>query len=100
MLALAVAGVVERHVLEQLDVAGQADAHVGAFDQVVAEKSFGREAVADAIAERAHVVDGFAVEDGFTEEVLLGVGDGLAIGIGAGGIGEDAREVGGGGAGQ
>ena len=64
------------------------------------EKRFGRKAIAYAVAERADIVDGFAVEDGFAEEVLLGVGDGLAIGVGSGGVGEDAREVGGCRAGQ
>ena len=84
MLALAVAGVVERQVLEQLDVAGQADADVRAFDQVVAEQRFRRESGCPAmVAERPHVVDRLAVKDRFAEQILLRVGDGLAVGIGA-----------------
>ena len=48
----------------------------------------------------ADVVNRFAVKNSFAEQILLGVGNGLAIRIGAGGIGENAREARGGGAGQ
>ena len=50
--------------------------------------------------ESAHVIDGFAVEDAFEEEILLSIGDGARIGIGAAGIGEDSGEARGRGAGQ
>ena len=46
MLALAVADVVERKVLEQLDIAGQRHAHVRPFNQVVTEQRFRGKAIA------------------------------------------------------
>ena len=98
MLALAEAGVVERHVFEQLDVGGETHAHMRAFDQVVAQQRFGRKAVAQAFVERGDVVDGFAVKDGFAEQFLLRVGNRLSVRIGPGGVRKDARKSAGGGA--
>ena len=92
MLALAVTHVVERKVLEQLDIAGQRHARVRPFNQVVAEQRFRRKAIADRGPERLHVVNRLAVENRFSEQILLRVGNGLAVGIGSAGVGEHARE--------
>ena len=46
------------------------------------------------------LVNGLAMKDGVTEQVLLGVGNGLAIRVSAGCIGEDAGEPRGGCVGQ
>ncbi len=93
MLALAVTHVVERQVLEQLNIAGQRHARVRPFDQIVAEQRFRGKAVAERGAERLHVVNRLAVKDRFAEQILLRVGNGLAVGIGSGGVGENAREA-------
>ena len=92
MLTLAVARVVERQVLEQFDVGRQTHAGVRALNQVVTEQGLRRKAIRQNAAERVHVVDRLAVKDGFSEQILLGVGNGLAVRIGARGVGEDARE--------
>ena len=78
VLALAVAGVVERHVFKQLDIGGQTHTDVRAFDQVVAQQGFGGKSMPKALIERRDIVDGFAVKNGFAEQVLLRVGYGLA----------------------
>ena len=49
---------------------------------------------------RAHIVDRFAVENRFEKQILLRVGYGLRVRIGAGVVGENAREPGGRGARQ
>jgi len=71
MLPLAIGRIVVRHVFEQLDIAGEAHTGVRAFNQVVTQQGFGREAVADSLAERSQVINGLAVEDGFSKQVLL-----------------------------
>ena len=54
-----------------------------AFDQVVTQQCFGRKAIADGWPERLHIVNRLAVENRFSEQILLRVGNGLAIGIGS-----------------
>ena len=83
MLAGGKAAVVHRQLLEQLDIGGQADARVSAFDQVVAEQRFGRKPVAQHLVKRADIVNRLAVENRFQKQILLRVGDGPGVRIGA-----------------
>ena len=93
MLAPGEGDVVERQILEQLDVARKAHARVRAFDQVVTEQSFGGKTIFENGAKRVHVVNRFAVKHRLAEQVLLRVRYGLAIRVGARGVGEHAREA-------
>ena len=95
MLPFAVAGVIEGHVLKQLDIGRETDTGIGALDQVVTEQSLGREAISHAFAESMDVVNRLAVKYGFAEQILLSVGYRLAVRICAGSIGKYLREAGG-----
>src|ERR1700761_7669948 len=90
-------GVINWQVLENLDVAGQADADVCALDQVVTKQRLGRKSSSEHRMKRAHIVDRFAVKNAFEEQILLRVGHHAVVGVGAARVGEDTREMRGGG---
>ncbi len=96
MLTLTETRVIARQVLKQLDVAGEADAGVRAFDQIVTEQGLGRKTGFENRGESLNVVNRFAMKDGFAEQVLLRVGNRPAVGIGSRGVRKHPRESGGG----
>ena len=49
------------------------------------------------LVEGANIVNCLAMIDGFAEEVLIDVGNGLTIGVGTARVGEQSREASGGG---
>ncbi len=100
MLAPDEARIVERYVFQQLDIRSHGDPGIRALNQIVTEQGFGRKAIRKHGPERLSIVDRLAMKDAFAEQVLLHVGYGAAIRIGAGGIGHDLREPRGRGAGQ
>jgi hypothetical protein len=95
VLPLAEAGIIQRQVFEQLNPAGQPYARVRSFDQVVAQQKLAGKAVAENGLERVQVVNRLAVEHPFAKEILLGIGNGVAIWIGPAGIGKNPGKAGG-----
>ena len=81
-----------RKTLEQLHVVDQPATRETAFDQVVAEYAVFREAAAKHGSEGVHVVDAFADEAAFAENVLINVARLLRIGIDARIAGKKLRE--------
>src|SRR5207302_11503445 len=73
---------------------------VCSLDQVVAKQSFGRKTLSQNRMKCPDVIDRLAVKNRFSEEILLSVADGLAVWIGALGIGKYPGESGGVGVGQ
>ena len=82
--------VTARKDVEQLDVCRQTDAHIAAFQQIVAQqvrrwKSSGQEAM-----KGPQFVDAFAVITAFADQILVNVGDGMGVRIDPARIGKDA----------
>ena len=92
MRPFGVALVALRKLVIELDIAGQADAHVGAFDQVVAQHPLFREPARQHATEGAHVIDPLAVVRAFTAEVLMDIGDSLGVGVDSNRVGEQPTE--------
>ena len=84
--------VIDRQLFKQFDIGCQAHARMGSFDQVVTEQRIDGKAVADNGMKGPDIIDRLAMKDSVEKEILLGVGNGLAVGVGAGGVGEDARD--------
>src|SRR5690606_40189616 len=57
---------------------------VGSFDQVMAQQRLVGEAVVEDSVEGRDIVDGLAVVVRLVEQILVDVGDGLAVGVGSG----------------
>ena len=85
-------------ILDDFDVAGQAGAGVGAFDQIVAEQGVAGEAAVEDAMDGVDLVDAFAGEAAFAVEILIGVGDGAGVDVESGFSGVDGGEAGAGGA--
>ena len=100
MLPLRVPAVAVRELVIELDVAGQPDADVGPFNQVMAQKALVGEASGKHTIERPHVIDPFSVIRAFTGEVLVDIGNRAGVGIDAPCIREQAAKEGGARAGQ
>ena len=79
MLPFAVAGVVVRELFEEVHVGGQSDAYVCSFDEVVTEQPLLREAPVEYFVKGTNIVNGLSMVDGFAEQVLIDVGNGLRI---------------------
>src|SRR6476646_333790 len=79
MLPFTVARVVVRELFEYFHVRRQSDAYVGSFDEIVTEQSLLRESAVEYFVKGANIVNGLAMVDGFAEQVLIDVGNGLTI---------------------
>ena len=90
MLAPVVGAVMRGIVVDDFDIADQAGARVGAFDQVVAEQGISRKAAIQHAVNGVDFVDAFAGEDAFAVEILVNVRDGAGVDIKAGLSGVDA----------
>ena len=66
------ARIVQRKLLQKLDIGGHGDTGIGSFDQIVAEQGFCREAIREYRPERMHIVDRFPVKDTFVRTGLAG----------------------------
>ena len=94
MLAPVVGAVVRGIVVDHLDIADQAGARVGAFDQVVAEQGVAREASIEYLMNGVDLVDAFAGEDAFAVQILIDVRDRAGVDIEAGLTRVDGGEAG------
>ena len=97
MLAAVVGAVVRGIVFDDLDVAGQSGARVGAFDQVMTEQGVARETAIENAVHRVHFVDTLAGEDAFAIQILIHIRDGASIDIETGLSGIEAGQPGTGG---
>ncbi len=79
MLPFAVARVVVGKVLEEFHVRGQSDPHVGAFNEVMTEQPLLREPPTEYLVKGTDIVNGLSMVDGVAEQVLIDVGNRLAI---------------------
>src|ERR1700737_1211293 len=70
------------------------------LDEIGAEEGFGRESITQEGVERRDIVDGLPVESPLGEVILLDIGNGSAVGVQPGCVGEYPCEAGGGGAGK
>src|SRR5262249_53733293 len=93
MLATAVRAEVRGVVVDHFHIGEQAGAGVGALDEIVAENGVGRKAAVQNLAEDVDLVDAFAGETAFTEEVLIDVGDRLRVAVETGLSGIDVRKA-------
>ena len=81
VLALGVAQVLLGKLVDELNVTGQPDTDMRAFDQVMAQQaSFGKPP-REHPAEGAHIVDALAVVGPFTREVLVDIGNRAGVRI-------------------
>ena len=81
MLPPGVCQVVPRKLVKKLDIAGQADAHVSAFDQVMTQEPLLGESSRENPAEGVHVIDALAVVGAFTGEILVDIGYRPRVGV-------------------
>ncbi len=95
-----VALVALREIIEQFDIAGQPDPHMGTFDQIVAQHPPFRKSLRQQPAEGMNVVDSLALVGAFAAQVLVDIGDRLGIGVDTDGIGKQPAEDRDAGAGQ
>ena len=65
--------VVLRKLVEQFDVARQADTHVSAFDQIMAQQQLFGESAGEHPAERPRIVDALAMVRTFAGKILVDV---------------------------
>ena len=81
MLPLAVARIVIRELLKEFHVRRQSHADMHSFDEIVTEQSLRWETPGQYFVEGLDVVDRFPVIDRVAQDVLIEVGNRLAIGI-------------------
>ena len=93
MLPVAVARIVVRELLEEFHIRGQCDAYIGSFDEVVTEQPLLRKASAEYFVKGANIVNGLSMVDCFAEQVLIDVGNGLAIRVGTTRVCKQPRET-------
>ncbi len=67
----------------QVDIGHQRRTGITAFQQVVTENEVLRKAAIDGLAKRIHIVDAFADERSFTENILVDIRDFARVGIDA-----------------
>jgi hypothetical protein len=75
----------------ELYVAQETGAGIGAFQQVVAEDAILREAIAECLLEGIELIDPFADEGPFSEQVLIHVRHGACVWIDTGFAGVEPR---------
>ncbi|HEU5294570.1 MAG TPA: hypothetical protein VFU71_07265, partial [Burkholderiaceae bacterium] len=93
MASLHVCVVSRRRFLNQLDVADQGAASVGAFEKVVAEHAVLRQTPAEHMLERIHIVDALSDERSLAEQILVDVADGARVRVDAGIAAEEPAEA-------
>ena len=90
---LAKTGVIERHIFVQLDITCQPHAGVSAFNQIVAQQRLGGKTMAGALVKCLNVIDCLAMKKPFSKQILLRIGNRLAVRIGSGSVGENAGKA-------
>ncbi len=81
MLTAIIGAEVGRVVVNQIDIAQQCDPGIRALDQVVAKQRIRGEAALQHRAHHVHLVNAFACEAAFAEQVLVDVGHGARINV-------------------
>ena len=100
MLPLPPGDVAARKNVEQFNVRGQPHPHIGAFEQVVTQQMRLREPARQQAMKRLQIIDPLAVIIPLACQVLVKVGHRVRVRIDPAGVGEDAREPRGCGAGK
>ena len=93
MLPLAVARIVVGKLFEEFHVRGQSDTDMRSFDEIVTEQPLLGETPRQYFVKGPNVVDAFAVIDRFAEDILIDVGNRLAIGIAPACVREQPRKT-------
>ena len=83
MLPLAVARIVVGKLFEEFHVRGQSDTDMRSFDEIMTEQPLLGETARQYFVEGLNVIDGFPVIDRFAENVLIDIGNRLAVGVGS-----------------
>src|SRR3972149_4074953 len=80
-------------MFKEFHVRGQSDAYVRSFDEVVTEQPLLRETSAKHFVERPTIGDGLSVIDCFAKQVLIEVGNRLAVGVATARVRKQPRET-------
>ncbi len=81
VLTARVSAVVRRVIVNQLNIADESGARVGAFDEVVTEQGVTRKPMIQHRVERGDFINAFSREDALAVEVLVGIRDCAAVDI-------------------